>query len=71
MYVVVTPSESPSMNPTSPFYSVTPCLVIKFKILNLSHQTGILHAWSTKSRRNKQLIAYFTCKLRDESNEPN
>ena len=50
---------------------VWPCLVVKFKILDLSHRTRILHARSTKSRRNKQLIAYFTCTLRDESNEPN
>jgi len=48
-----------------------PCLVTKLKILNLSHQTGVLHAWSIKSRRNKQLIAYFAYKLRDEFNKLN
>ena len=49
----------------------SPCLVTKFKIPNLSHRTGILHAWSIKSRRNKKRIAWFAYKLRDESNEHN
>ena len=47
------------------------CLVAKFKIPNLSHRTGIVHAWSIKFRRNKQVIVQFAYKLRDESNEPN
>jgi hypothetical protein len=29
------------------------------------------HAWSIKYKRNKNLIAQFTCKLRDERFEPN
>ena len=48
-----------------------PCLVVKFKIIKLSHQKRILHAWSIKSRRNKKRIAWFAYKLRDESNEHN
>ena len=35
----------------------TPKVLFSCKIQNLSHQMGILHAWSIKSRRNKQLIA--------------
>ena len=46
-------------------------LIAKFKILELSHQMRILHAWNIKSRQNKKLITYFACKLRDESNESN
>ena len=45
--------------------------LVKFKIPKLSHRMRILHAWSSKSRRNKKLIAWFACKLRDESNETN
>jgi len=36
---------------------VGPSLVVKFKILNLSHQMKILHVWNIKSKRNKKLIA--------------
>jgi hypothetical protein len=36
--------------------SLHPCLVAKFKIPNISHQTGILYVWNIKSRRNKKLI---------------
>ena len=49
----------------------SPCVVAKFKIQNLSHRTEILHAGGIKFRWNKQQIAYFACKLRDESNEHN
>ena len=42
------------------------CLVVKFKIPNLSHRTKTLHAQRIKSRRNKQLIAQFACKGSDE-----
>jgi hypothetical protein len=37
-----------------------------------SHHIKIsAHAWSTKCKWNKKLIAYFCCTLRDERFEPN
>ena len=48
-----------------------PCLVVKFKIIKLSHQKRILHAWSIKSRLNKKLIVQFAYKLQDEFNKSN
>ena len=50
---------------------IPPYLDVKFKIPKLSYRIGILYVLSIKSRRNKKLIEYFSCKLRDESNEPN
>ena len=50
---------------------LSPYLDAKFKIPNLSHRKRILYTWSIKCRWNEKQIAYFVCKLRDESNEPN
>jgi hypothetical protein len=47
------------------------CFDPKFKIPKVSHQTVAVLAWRIKYRRNKKLIAQFSYKLRDKSNEPN